>query len=181
MNQLASVFVGFFPKITAPAPEWLSNKSVKQICSVSTCISDGPKDWVNQWKHNEFGFYDSETLAYQVIDSDPNAFDIYAYELFPFSCFDAQVENMQVRGVGSEIPSDFQFLGYDIVTRTVAHTFECSPLSCNDAAKDYAVNEYCLIPDLKAAYDAFREICADGTYEPGPYYLFAVHRKKRRA
>lgn len=173
------VFIGFFPKITKPLPEWLGNNSIEEICSVSNCISDGPQNWINQWKHNELGFYNSEEIAREVITEDAHKFDIYAYNLFPLYCFDDEVESICIQSIEGNLPPDYEFLGYDIVTKTVADFFECSPLSCNSGASKYPVNEFCLIADREAAYSVLREISEDGSYEPGPYYLFEMYRKRR--
>lgn len=175
------VFIGFFPKLTEPSVEGLGVDSVKEICSVSNCISSGPHNWINQWKHNELGFYNSEEIACEVIGEDPNNFDIYAYKLFPLRCFDDEVELISIESAKGSLPPDYQFLGYDIVTKSVADFFECSPLSCNSGASQYPVNEFCLIADREAAYRVLCEISEDGAYEPGPYYLFEVYRKRRES
>lgn len=78
------------------------------------------------------------------------------------------------------MPPDYQFLGYDIVSRSMSHHFECSPLSCNLAASDFRVNTHCLVATLADTYTVFLRIGAEASaYEPGPYCLFAVHRKRR--
>ncbi len=179
MSLPPPLFVGFFPKITARLPDWLDNQSVTEICSVSNCISDGPEQWIRRWKHNEFGFFDDERLAYDVMDRVPSEFDLYAYKLFPLRCLGDKVEEITLSGEPRPLPADYDFLGYDIVTHSTSSFFECSPLSCNHAAEVYAVNEFCLIADQVAAYQTLLEISRAGTYEPGPYYLFEVYRKKK--
>ncbi len=183
MQRSSAVFVGFFPKLTQPADAWLGNESVREVCSVSNCISAGPEDWVNQWQHNELGFYDSESLAQGVAGEAAHRFDLYAYRLFPVRCLTGAVETFPLDTASTaaqHLPPDYTFLGYDIVTRASSSFFECSPLSCNAAAREYPVNQYCLIDDLDVAYKSLLAICAQDVYEPGPYYLFEVHRKKRK-
>jgi hypothetical protein len=177
MNLPPAVFVGFFPKLTQPAPEWLGNPAVREICSVSTCISAGPEGWLQHWRHNRFGFYDSEALALEVAGPDPASFDLYAYKLFPFHCLDDQLKLAAIVGVAGPLPPGYEFLGYDIVTKSTADFFECSPLSCNAGARQYDVNKFCLIAAKARAYQVLLEISRDGGYEPGPYYLFEVYRK----
>ena len=180
MNLPKAVFLGFFPKITEQSPEWLDNQSVREICSVSECISKGPENWIQKWQHNELGFFDSESLAYEVIEQHPEKFDIYAYKLFPLRCLGDELEFITLESrFGHQLPKDYQFLGYDIVTKSVADFFECSPLSCNHGAKQYNVNQFCLVDDQAGAMDILLEISKDGSYEPGPYYLFEVYRKKK--
>jgi hypothetical protein len=177
INLPEPVFVGFFPKITRPGSEWLGNPAAREIASVSACISEGPPGWIDHWKHNRHGFYDAEKLAEQVAGPDRAGYDLYAYRLFPFRCIGDKIESAPVDGVG-RAPEDYAFLGYDVVTRSTADFFECSPLSCNAAARHYPVNEFCLLAGRETALHVLQEISRDGGYEPGPYYLFEVYRKE---
>lgn len=178
MKLPEAVFVGFFPKVTKQAPEWLGNKSVREICAVSNCISEGPENWIAHWKHNELGFYDTERLAYEVIGEEIQKFDIYAYKLFPLRCIGDKMEDTLINFRHHSFASDYAFLGYDIVTKSTSDFFECSPLSCNHGATTYEVNEFCLVGDKERAFKILLEISKDGSYEPGPYYLFEVYRKR---
>jgi hypothetical protein len=180
MSLPTPVFVGFFPKLTVPRPDWLQVEAVKEIASVSSCISPAPEDWITHWKHNDFGFYDTEELARSVVPSDSSEHDLYAYELFPLSWFDQEAEALELAPEGGAPPPDYAFLGYDIVTRSSSHVFECSPLSCNGAAGEVPTNASCLIDDEEQAHQAvLRMSWADSGVEPGPYYLFKVFRKRR--
>jgi hypothetical protein len=181
MTLPAPVFVGFFPKITAPRPAWLQVEAVEEIASVSHCISDAPNAWITSWKHNELGFYDTEELARSVVRSDSVDYDLYAYELFPLSWLDHQVEALEQIASSGVLPADYAFLGYHIVTKSSSDFFECSPLSCNGVASEFATNRSCLIDDERQAYQAVRAMSGPGSgVEPGPYYLFKVYRKQHR-
>jgi hypothetical protein len=176
----APIFIGFFPKVTQLRPEWLKVVSVKEICSVSDCISKGPDHWIEHWKHNSLGFYDSEQTALSLVANDPDQYDQYAYEMFLFCFLDRSVEVVEADFQIGKVPPDYEFLGYDIVTKSVSDFFECSPLSCNHAAEDFATNAHCLLDDETQAYRALLDISMAGSgVEPGPYYLFKVYRKKR--
>jgi hypothetical protein len=61
------VSVGFFPKAVAGKPAWLQSTTVERICSVSGCISETPPGWIEAWKHNRMGFYDTPQLARTVV------------------------------------------------------------------------------------------------------------------
>jgi hypothetical protein len=178
MEAHHAVLVGYFPKITHPGLEWLGNQSVLEICSVSNCISVSPEDWISHWKHNEFGFYDSEEIAQAVIGESEKRFDLYAYKLYPFRCLQGKTELIPVIGEDlNPLAEDYVFLGFDIVTKSSSDFFECSPLSCNAGASEYPVNRFCLISTKELARQALSSICTKGTYEPGPYFLFEVYRR----
>jgi hypothetical protein len=180
MDLSPARFAGYFPKHTPPAPAWLGVPSVGEIASVSTCIAAAPDGWILHWTHNSLGFYDCEALARQVVEgAAAGDYDLYAYQIFPLRCRDGALEPFALDAVAGEALDDYQFLGYDIVTRSTGDFFECSPLSCNAGAREYLVNRYCLIDELAQAWQTLRAICAGGGYEPGPYYLFEVYRKRR--
>jgi hypothetical protein len=176
----APIFVGFWPKNTMLRPAWLNVLVVREICSVSNCISAGPDHWIEQWQHNAFGFYDSESIALALVADDiDRQYDMYAYEMFPFCVLASVVETFETDVVRGQVPADYEFLGYDVVTKSISDFFECSPLSCNSAAADFVINSYCLLDDEIAAYAALLAMSSvERGFEPGPYYLFKVYRQK---
>ncbi len=178
MHPLAATPIGFFPKITRLGASVVSDAQVDEICSVSECISPGPPGWIEHWVHNEWGLFDTEGLARRIIPNEGTGYDLYAYELAPYRCDGDFLEPLPVQSQADGIPEDYELLGYDIVSRSDGAFFEHSPLSCNDGAQRFAANRYCLIEDGKAALQAMQAISRDGTYEPGPYYLVRVYRRR---
>lgn len=172
------VGVGFFPKRTQPRPERLKAGVVQEICSVSECISTGPPDWIQKWRHNDLGFYDNEPLAEQVVGPDREGFEMYAYKIYPLQFDDGRVEPWNVPVQLDLDLTEFESLGFDLVSRSTADTFECSALSCNSGADEFPVNRFCLMDDPAAAYDACAAV-SEGKYEPGPYYLLQVYRRRQ--
>ncbi len=182
MDLASPVLAGFFPKKTTRKSDSVDNSAVEEIRSVSLCISGGPEDWIERWEHNYFGFYDSEELALGILAQEERGFDLYAYKIYGL-----RFEAGEVRPCPWPIRlewdlSAYEFLGHDAVTGSepdapkVQWSFGCSPLSCNNAAKDFPVNRHCLITELDNAYRACIEI-SKGAYEAGPYYLFEVYRR----
>jgi hypothetical protein len=53
--------------------------------------------------------------------------------------------------------------------------FNCSPLSCNNRASDFATNQFCLLADWTEAVRAARDF-ANGGGEPPPYCIVRVYR-----
>jgi len=183
-GEITHVFVGYLLKRTALRPDFVKNENVVEIASVSGCISAKPKDWITRWRHNELGFYNSEALAKSVLGEDERenepAFDLYAYALYQICADAGKVEFLNLTTDAEELPSNYEFLGYDVISKAYSDFFECSPLSCNNLAAEVPVNRYCLI-DQEA--DAFRLLTDMGAkykgVEAGPYYLFRVYRRKR--
>lgn len=184
MENINPIFIGFFPKKTQCPRSFKRNTQIAEICSVSDHISAGPEDWINKWKHNTIWWlYDTEDIAAAVIGADKEAYDLYAYKIYPV-VFDGETEKkLTIETTASESLRDYDFLGYDIVSRSEGTSFECSPLSCNYGYKEYKVNKYCLIDDFNKALRITKEIARDskekGSWEPGPYYLLEVYRKQK--
>ena len=185
MNKRESILIGFFPKITARADAWFSHNSFEEVCSVSNCISAAPADWIKHWKHNTtWWLFDTETIAWSIVENESSTYDMYAYKLFPV-IFDGKNESqIKINTTASGNLSAFNFLGYDIVSRESGALCFChSPLSCNRGCDRFPVNRYCLIGDLSKALGIIRIISNEdqgkGAWEPGPYYLCEVYRKEK--
>ena len=172
------VDAGYFPKRTVKRPDWLKASEVEEICSVSLCFSDGPSDWIQKWLHNDLGFYDTEAAAQKTIGPERSGFEMYAYRVYPLTFADGEAAAWQVPSQVTLDLSRFEFLGFDFANKTVGvSNFECSPLSCNSGAKEFSVNKHCLMEGLTDAYKACAAV-SKGDYEPGPYHLFQVYRRR---
>jgi hypothetical protein len=71
-------------------------------------------------------------------------------------------------------------VGYDVVNNSVGTRvqFECSPLSCNSVANEYAVNKHCLVDDFEVAMQLGRLFSGEAvSVEPGRYYVVEVLRR----
>lgn len=176
------VLIGFFPKITE-CPEPFREAGLQEICFVSECISEGPPGWIDAWKHNEWFVFDSEELAWEMVPGDRAAYDMYAYKILPVR-FNGEITPIDVKPSATGDLSGYEFLGYDIVSRSCDSAFECSPLSCNGGYKEFRVNTHCLIDELEYAWGIASEIGGSakekGGWEPGPYFLVAVYRLLKR-
>jgi len=175
-------FCGYFPKKATPRPEGWDLPGVVEIASISDCIAKGPEDWIKSWKFNELGFFDEVALAESVVPSaDRSQFDLYAYSFLDERFVDGLVEQWkppELAGSGPE--SDFEPLGFDVVSKAVTDFFECSPLSCNGGAKTFRANAHCLFETLDDAVAAAGTF-SKGGWEPGPFYVAQVLRRRRSA
>jgi hypothetical protein len=179
------VLIGYFPKKTMGRNEWFRNSRVEEVCSVSNCMSEAPEDRINQWKHNAWSLYDTEDIAWGIIRDEPARYDMYAFKLFPFMFDGGAGLAVSVEPTATPQLVDYDFLGYDPVSRE-ADTIEFghSALSCNKGFEEYPVNRFCLLDDLEDSWRITAEIAKaakeKGSWEPGPYYLCEVYRKKNR-
>src|SRR5262245_50352750 len=129
--------IGYFPKRTMKRPDWLKAAGVEEVCSVSTCVSKGPDGWIDQWRHNEMWVYDTPELALSVVpDAARDEFDLYAYQMFSVQFAGGQQQPFEIPPLRiAPLPSSFECLGFDVVSRSYGNSFECSPLSCNHMAE----------------------------------------------
>ena len=159
-------------------PDWLKAAGVNEVCSVSTCVSGAPDGWIDQWRHNEMWAYDTPELAWSVVpEAARSEFDLYAYLMFPVQ-FDEGQQPFEIPPLTvAPLPSSFERLGIDVVSRSCGSSFECSPLSCNHMAEHVAVSRYCLVDEPDVAFGLAADFEAGGC-EPGPYYVVEVWRQR---
>jgi hypothetical protein len=169
---------GYFAKVVAPTPGWLDVHGVREICSVSRCISCGAEDWVEYWRHNEFGWYNAIEDAWSVVPvADRPRYKLFAYRM-------STMRFRKGKPLEVPVPADvhpdpisetFVSLGYDAVSKSMETVlgFECSPLSCNSMAEEIPANEYCLFATEAAAAASAQAFSVEEP-EPGDYYVVEV-------
>jgi len=172
------IFLGYLPKQLVARPEWLACPSVEFIASASECISSAPPGRIDLWKHNQLGLYDSEALARAMVPEDKSPeYTVFAYRALPVAFHDGKAMDWNPWAKEATAPPmlDERFdehLGFDIVGFCSNGFFECSPLSCNGAAKDISVNSYCLVSDLQQAMAIAKKFSMpDSRVEPAWAYL----------
>jgi len=197
IKENQNIFIGYFPKKTSTSTEWFETTEVKEICSVSNCISKGPSDWVDHWSHNRITWlFDTEACAWAIVGCSRADYDMYAYKVYPMVFDHSNEAAWQIEGVPEHL-ENYEFQGFDIVSREpeVAGWLH-SPLSCNKGCREFKVNAYCLIDDFENALACVKRISSDvaaartvirpdgskvyqSKWEPGLCYLFEVYRKRR--
>lgn len=161
----------------------MGNAAVDEILSASRCIAGSPGDWSDFPNMNPHGLFSSESEAASAVSKHGAQFDICVYRVFHRG-FDEEGEfPLQLTPTRAlDTPADFARLGFDVVTDNSTMDgqvlFGCSPLSCNGAAQEFSVNRYCLFDRLEQAISAARRFAVGG-YEPGPYLVVEVSRRRR--
>jgi hypothetical protein len=172
---MALLFAGYFPKRIALRDDWLKAPNVREIWSVSDCISKGPRDWVDKWVHNDVGLFDTRDLAMSVLpEGEASAFTIVGYRVW-----DRMFDQGHEVALWADLPAlqgpdaDFVTVGFDAVARSQNASFEHSPLSCNGGAATFPTNEACLFRTLDEALEGAK-VFSKGHWEPGPYWVVEV-------
>jgi hypothetical protein len=171
--------IGYFPKRIALATAEMALPGVREIWSVSDCISKSPDDWIGQWKHNECWMYDSSALARSVVPRE----DAASYVVLAYRVFEQELDESGARPIAFpaslakiELEAEYESIGFDAVSFE-HHAFSHSPLSCNGGAEQLAVNARCLFRTLEEALAGAREFAA-GSWEPPPYRVVEVFARR---
>lgn len=182
-NMLESVFIGFLARKVAPRPDFLVHAPIDDVCSVSEHVSPSAPDRIERGAHNSAGYYDTEALAWSTVpEGEADAYTLFAYRAVPLR-FDDDCEPWSPADEWPGLPahtdlSPYAPIGYDIVNSSFGEWFECSPLSCNGIANQYAVNRHCLVDDVEAAMELGRLFAGEHLpVEPGSYFVVEVLRR----
>jgi hypothetical protein len=172
------ILAGYFARRIELKPDHLDASGVRDICSVSECISSGAEGWISAWRHNGFGWFNSIDDALSVVPQPLRAeFRLFAYrihaELFRGAARAAVAVPEDVHP--EPLPDGFRSIGFDSASKSSAlgTSLECSPLSCNGLASELPVNEHCLFPTLEAALAGAARFAVEQP-EPGEYYVVEV-------
>ena len=172
------ILAGYFARRVMPRPQHLNTPGVRDVCSVSECMSPGASDWISAWRHNGLGWFNSPADALSVVPEEQRGrFRLFAYRIHPevFRARQRSIIDLPADVRPEPIPESFRSIGFDSASKSsaAALSLECSPLSCNEMGAELPVNEHCLFPTLEAAI-AGAERFAIEQPEPGDYYVVEV-------
>ena len=169
-------FGGYLPKFVADAPDWLMCPAVRDVCSLSSCVSPPPLGRIDRWLHNDVWLYDTPELARQVMDAS-RPYTVFAYRLSVVRFADGLAEDWDWFSETARLdePAGYRSLGFDVSGKLSDKIsgFGCSPLSCNRMATEYPVNAHCLLDDLDTAFTAAERFSIEKP-EPGTYFVAEV-------
>ena len=174
--------VGYMAKRIVLRPDWLRVDHVRDIYSVSDCISDDFADYINFWKHNGFWLFNSLQVIIELAAENNISLDgvkFFYYEVYEYQCYedDPTWETFKPEtsfATNVEIPPRKHLEGYDIVTFSTGNAPEHSYLSCNRMAEVIKVNAHCLISTFEEAKQLLENKVFEEC-EPGPCRIFAVY------
>jgi hypothetical protein len=173
--------VGYMAKHVRTKPDWLKAPQVKDIYSVSNCVSEDFADYISLWKHNGYWFFDTPEVIRAT--ARENAIRLQRTSLFYYEAYEVQFDGKRWRtygpapGIETNIvsPSAKQLEGFDVVTFSAENAAECSPLSCNGLAEHLPTNEHCLLTSFGEAEANIENGFVLQKGEPGPWRIFAVY------
>lgn len=167
-------------KKIASKPEWLKANQVKDIYSVSGCVSEEFADYIRFWKHNEYWFLNSLRDIAEIAKADSVSLSdtkTFYYEMYEKEFYGKQwqiIETTNMFETNIALPSSKKLEGYDIVTFSTGNGAQCSPLSCNSMAESINVNSHCLLESFEKAMTIIESSVLENC-EPGPMRIFAIY------
>lgn len=174
--------VGYLYKKVGLRPDWIKAEGVRDIYSLSGCVSDDFTDYVNYWKHNGYWLFDTPAIM-QAIAAEAHI-DLMGMKLFYYETYEEEYDEEGEVWLPFEPESSFltnverpvaaHLEGFDVVTFSVHTSPECSPLSCCNLAGELAANSHCLFDTFEQAKQALETGKFNDT-EPGPFRIFAVY------
>lgn len=173
---------GYMAKQVRPRPEWIRSERVVDVCSVSNCVSSDFADFIGDWKHNGYWFFDSPEIIQRL--AGQKGIDLQAARLFYYEVYELEFDEAEGQWASFTpessfvtevvVPREKVLEGYDVVTFSAGAAAECSPLSCNGLAAEVHTNRHCLLESLGQAKDLL-ESGRFANAEPGPCRIFAVY------
>jgi len=167
--------------------DWFQSDCIKDVYSVSNCVSEDFANYIDYWKHNRFWFFDTPTVIEEIAANE--SLDLSGMSLFYYEVYEEEYNDTSKcwQPLSPESfcdynptnvipPKEKRLEGFDVVSYSTPSNPEHSPLSCNHLFKEIPVNQHCLFD----TFDEAKAVLDRGTFayphcEPGPYRIIAVH------
>jgi hypothetical protein len=133
--------VGYMAKRVVTGPDWMKAPNVREVYSVSNCVSRDFANYIKYWRHNGYWFFDSPEIIAQL--ARENALDLDEATFFFYEVHDLQFNQAgqwttfapePSFGTDVVIPAERILEGFDVVTFSCGTSAERSPRSCNGLA-----------------------------------------------
>lgn len=155
---------------------------VKDIYSLSGCISEDFADYIGLCKNNNYWLFNNveemNNLAHE-LGVSLSGVTTFFYKVYPLQWREASKvwEPFESEfGFRTDVldPETSKLEGYDVVSYSGQTNPECSPLSCNAVSELVQTNEHCLFTTFAEAKEAIE----NGVFEeaePSPWRIVAVY------
>ena len=172
--------VGYMTKRVSTKPDWLNAPLVKDIHSVSSCVSEDFTDNLFIGRNGYWFFDTPEAVRDTALEM---SLPLRKTSLFYYEAYEVEFDGKRWRTYGPVLGIDTKVVpprtkrlnGYDVVTFSSEGSPECSPLSCNSLAEHLATNQHCLLDTFSVAEKNIENGLFLQKGEPGPWRIFAVH------
>lgn len=173
---------GYMAKCVSTRNERLKAPRVKDIYSMSPCISKDFADYIQFWQHNGYWLFDSPELILKIAQEqsiDLTTTQLFYYEFYELE-FDPYKKFWEAFTPESSFPLQVvepavkKMEGFDVVTFSPQSAVQCSFLSCNHFAEEIPTNEHCLLE----SFDEAKRLVESGVFDKGSEGLrriVAVH------
>jgi hypothetical protein len=149
--------VGYMVKQVSDKPEFLNASSVVDVYSVSLCLNDFFADYINFWRHNGYGLFDSPEIILAV--AKENSISLNKARLFYYEAHETEFDGLEWKTFSPEpsfplnvkLPPQKKLEGFDVVTFRPGISPGHSPLCCNGLAEEIPTNEHCLLESFEVA------------------------------
>lgn len=172
--------IGYMYKKVVQRPNWLTASNVEDVYSLSGHASGCFTDYINNWRHNGYWLFDNTSIMEKIAREE--AVDLSGTTLFYYEAFEKQFDEYTKKWsrfepepsfpTHVEMPALIHLEGFDVTTFPGTSP-ECSPLSCNNLAKEVAVNRHCLFETFNHAKEALESGRFDAS-EEGPFRIIGV-------
>jgi hypothetical protein len=180
MGLLHMTPAGYMAKRISKRPDWLKAAVVEDVYSVSSCVSEDFGDYISDWKHNGYWFFDSPQIIRNVAQG--NSIQLEGTSLFYYEAYEMEFDGESWASWSPEtsiptnvvLPPRKHLEGFDAVSFSVGTNPECSPLSCNSMAEGLHTHPHCLFE----SFDEAKSSLDNGSFkdcESGPYRIFSVY------
>jgi hypothetical protein len=171
---------GYMAKRISRRPDWLKAVNVEDVYSISSCVSEDFGDYISNWKHNGYWFFDSPEIIKNV--AKENSIQLEGTSLFYYEAYEMEFDGESWLSWSPVTPFPTNVVppprrhleGFDAVSFSAGTNPECSPLSCNSVAKELSTNSHCLFE----SFDDAKRNLDNGSFrdaEFGPYRIFSVY------
>src|SRR5262245_3606676 len=84
-SVVSMIPAGFMLKKICPKPDWIGASGVKDIYSVSGCVSEYFADYIGHWRHNGYWLFNSPDDMYEIANKvgvDRSGLTLFYYEVY---------------------------------------------------------------------------------------------------